>query len=248
MLEDALTYPLEGDDAVERLLVGSGLLLLANVLNLAGVLLLVVLVGVLLFPLAFLVSLPVAGYLVAVLRTTAQGAAEPPAFGDWGRLFVDGLKATLVVLAYSFVPSVLFLAVAASLFGLGAVTGDVAGGVASGVGLLVLLLAFPVYLLVAYVTPAALTNFAVEDDLGAAFAFGTVAGVVTDGDYVVAAVVAVVVSLVAGFVATLLNFVLVGILVSPFIYFYVYVVSARLFAGAYAETTAAAADDAAAPR
>lgn len=242
MIEEAISYPFEGDDAITTLFIGSMLIFAASALYFLGFLLLIVLIGFVFFPLAIVVGLPVGGYYVDVLRTTVQGRDEPPQFDDWGRLFVDGIKAAIVTFVYSIVPTAIFVVLGFVLIGAGGATGDASGGILSGLGILVWLLAIPVYLVVAYVTPAALTNFAVQDDLSAAFDFSLIGGVITDSDYVIAAVIAIVISGVAGFVASILYTFLIGVVISPFIYFYAYVAASRLFGKAYLNATESGRD------
>lgn len=237
MIEEAISYPFEGDDAITALLFGSMLIFASTALFGLGFVLLIVFVGVLLFPVAMAISLPVGGYYVDVLRTTVEGQDEPPVFDDWGKLFVDGLKAAIIGTIYAIVPTILFFVVGFGLVSAGTAAGDTGGGILGGLGILVFLLAIPFYFVVGYVTPAALTNFAVQNSLGAAFDFSLIFDVVTDRDYVVAAVFAVVIGGVAGSVATMLYSILIGFIVSPVILFYAYVVSYRLFGKAYVQAT-----------
>lgn len=215
MIEDGLSYPLEGDEAVKNLLIG-------GVITFIGQLLF--------FPL-----LLVGGYLIGVLRTSVQGYNQPPAWQDWGDLLVDGLKAWLIGAVYSFVPMVIFFILAFVIMGLGGAADS--GGFIGGGMIILFLLAIPVYFIIMYVVPAALTNFAVNDSIGAAFDFGTIVDVITDGEYMIAAIIAIVISVVAGTIIGLLYFVLIGFLVAPFVYFYVYVAVMRMFANAYAKAT-----------
>lgn len=246
MIEEAISYPFEGEDAVTALLIGSMLLFASTALFgigffmffIFGILFLpVAFIGLLVLLFAFAVTLPVSGYFIDVLRTTAAGHDEPPVFDDWEKLFVDGVKAGVIGFLYGFVPSMLLVLVGVGLVGAGGAAGDTGGGILSGLGVLVVLLAIPVYLVVAYVTPAALTHFAVRDTFGAAFEFGVIFDIITDRDYVVAAVLALVVSGVAGSVAGMLYSIFIGFFVSPFILFYAYVASYRLFGKAYVEAT-----------
>ncbi|WP_435334400.1 DUF4013 domain-containing protein [Haloarchaeobius sp. TZWWS8] len=216
MIEDAVSYPFEGDEGLKRLAIG-GLLILLSI---------------------FIVPIfLVIGYLVAVLRETLQGSTEPPAYDDWGALFVDGLTAFVIGLVYGLVPLAIFGVVAFGFLGAGAAAGGNGGGIIAGFGLLSLLLLIPVYVVVYYITPAALANFAREGRLGAAFDFTTLGNVVTSGDYVVAALVAIGISLVANVATTLLAATVVGLVVVPFVSFYVQVATFRLFGSAFAKAT-----------
>lgn len=210
MLGDAISYPRESDDWVKTILIGGILSLL----------------GFLIVPL-FLVT----GYLVRVLGSAAADEPEPPVFEDWGGLLVDGLKALVVGLVYVGIPlAILF----AGTFALG-IGGAVAGGDAgAGLGILGLLFALVMVVITAvagYAVPAALTNFAYNDDFGAAFQFGDVVDTVTTGDYFVAWLLALVVSVVGGIIGNLLSFIIIGI----FVLFYVQISVYYLFGRGYAK-------------
>jgi hypothetical protein len=212
MLSDALSFPRRGDDWLSTLLVG----------------------GILTF-LAFLV-LPVfvlQGYLVRVLDAAARRERTPPSFTQWGALFVDGLKMFVVNLVYGLfvlVPLALLLGgllvivpgEPMSMEGTGATPPPPPTGSGGGVLVVVLLFALVVVvgLLLAYLLPAALANFAIEGSLGSAFALRTIASGAFTGEYAVAWVLAVVVGIVGGLLGSALSAVVVGV----FVLFYVQVV------------------------
>ncbi|SFG33667.1 Protein of unknown function [Halopelagius inordinatus] len=214
MLGDSLSYPLNSDDRIATILIGG----LLSVL------------GVLVIP-AFVIQ----GYLVRVLRGAAKGEPAAPSFTDWGDLIVDGIKLFVVNLAYGLLIAIpmavfsfaLFVPVSVSSNG-GSPQPSAAVGIVAVVGGL-LLLVFA--LLVAYVLPAAMTNFAVEDSLGAAFDFSTIWSGATTSEYFVGWVLAIVVGVVGGLVGSALSVVLVGI----FVLFYVQVVSYYLFGRGFTE-------------
>ncbi|QLG62575.1 DUF4013 domain-containing protein [Halorarum salinum] len=217
MLGDALRYPIESDDRVATLVIGGLLLVL----------------GVLVLP-AFVVQ----GYLVRVLDSSARGESEAPSFTDWGGLFVDGLKLTVVGLVVGIVIAVPFVLVTALLTGGLVAVGDSGGNVAAlGVVVaLVYVLLSVLALVVAYFLPAMFTNFAVEGRLGAAFDLSTVTSVALTTDYLVAVLLAVVLGSVVNAVAAPFAVLLVGI---PLL-FYGQVVTYYLFGRAYAEGRRAA--------
>ena len=213
MLSDALRYPLAGDSWVRTILIG-GLLTILSVLVL---------------PWFFL-----QGYYVRVLRGVTNDDPAPPKFDEWVDLLVDGLKLfvmnILVVVAIFVVQLVV-----AVLLGTGSlVTGDpsamdpsAAGAALGALGMVVFLGAI---LLVSYVVPAMLANFAREDSLAAAFDVSTVVSGALTRDYLVAWVLAVVVGIVLGSVASVLSLLIVGI----FGLFYVQIVTYYLFARGFA--------------
>jgi len=243
MIEDAIGYPLEGEETENILLVG-GLLGLAS-----GVMYAILLVigfftfgfGLIFLPLAFVPTIGILGYYVRVLDSTVAGDPAPPAFDDLGRAFKDGLVATALSFVYFLVPTVLFVAVA--LFGglLGGVVGGDGGGT---LGLLFILLGFGVATLLslglAYVYPAALTRYAVTDDVAAAFAVGALGETLASADYLVAWLFGLVILFVGGFVATLVGFIpFVGLVVAPVIQFIAAISAYRAWGLAYLAGTEA---------
>jgi hypothetical protein len=208
MLGQALSFPRHGDDWVKTVAIGGGLLVL-SVLVLPAILL--------------------QGYLVRVVRAGANGDRGPPAFDDWGSLFVDGLKLIVVSVGY-YLPATLVVVVATVVVGSGALVGGEAGagiGILGGVGLLVGVL---LVLVATYLLPAAVANMAVRDSLGAAFDLGTVAGAALTTDYAVAVLLA----LVAGFLFNLVGSPLLIVLVGAGVLFYGQVVVYYLFGRGFA--------------
>lgn len=226
MIEDAIKYQTQGEDRVERVLVGGGVLA----------------VGVLLF---FLVVPLVAfltfnGYLLEVVRRVMRGeTTNPPGWGelDLVDVTVDGLRHALVMLGYG-----LALVVVAGLpvvllggIGLAADSGLVSGlGLLAGLGLYSLgALAFQV------VAPIATGNFVLEDRIGAGFDLGVVRDLATNRTLLVAVLYGFLVNVGMGAVTTVLGLTLVGYLAVPWVVFVgqsaIYYVWARGFADAYRE-------------
>ncbi|QZX99433.1 DUF4013 domain-containing protein [Halobaculum rubrum] len=218
MLEDALGYPLRTDDRVATLIVG-GALIVASVFVLP----------------AFVLQ----GYLVRVLRSAATGERAAPSFIDWGELFVDGLKLVVVQAAYSLVISVPTVG-AVVLFVVGGATGSEAGVAAFGtVSLLLLLVATLLSILVAYVLPAAMTNFALAGELSAAFDVEAVREAALSGRYLVGVLFGVVLGGVISAVVSPVALILIGI---PAL-FYGQVVAYYCFGRGFAEATDATAGE-----
>ncbi|MFC6824854.1 DUF4013 domain-containing protein [Halopelagius fulvigenes] len=215
MLRHALSYPLNSDDRIPTILIGGILSVL----------------GVLIVP-AFILQ----GYFVRVLRGAAKGEAAAPSFTDWGGLIVDGVKLFVVNVAYGLVVAIptilvsaLFVPTSVETGPGGAPTQPGAGfGTVALVGVLVVLL---LGLLVAYLLPAAMANFAVEDSLGAAFDFSTIWTAATTSEYFVGWVLALVVGVVGGLVGSALSLVVVGI----FVLFYTQAVTYYLFGRGFAK-------------
>lgn len=218
MFEAALRYPTNGEKAFERLLIGG----------------LLVILSVFVIPI-FLVY----GYLVRSLAAVAAGDEEPPAFDDWEDLFVDGVKAFVVAFVYGIVPAVLLVAFLVPVSVGTSVDGDGSSGFLAGLGVVAFLAAVFVGIAVAYVIMAALSNFAVEGRVGAAFDFGAIGRLATSEPYVVAIVLAIVVQVVVGaaiFAAVLFTLGLALLVLAPlgaFINFWTYLVTVYLFGAAY---------------
>lgn len=228
MLEDGLSYPLKGDNAVGRIAIGGVLSYLA----------------VLLFPLFLLM-----GYFVRVLAASARGEEEPPAFDEWGNMFVEGLKASVVAVVYGVVPFLL-VAVAVVFAGVGLSSGnDAAAGVLGGLGVVGLLFSVGAMFAIYYLVPAALTNMGLEGSLGAAFDVDTLSDVLLSTDYLVAWLLPFALALVVNLVTTVLVVVTFGLgaLVVPFVQFYVQVSVFYMFGRAFGSVTSTPSGGAASP-
>ncbi|MFB6171896.1 MAG: DUF4013 domain-containing protein [Haloarculaceae archaeon] len=214
MLEDALRYPY-GDGA------GAGALLVGVLLTLLGFLLL---------PLVL-----VAGYTLRVARAGVAGEAMP-AWDDWAALFVDGLRAIAVAVAYLLVPGVLVVGTLAAVFV--ALPGPVPR-VVTVVAWVVAVLSVPALLAALYVLPAALVNVALVGRTGAGFALRRLWPVLASETYAVAWLLALVVSVLGGAVAGVVALVpVVGVVVGAAVGFYVDVVATYLYARGVADATA----------
>ncbi|TKX71016.1 DUF4013 domain-containing protein [Halorubrum sp. SP9] len=217
MLDASLTYLRDGDDAVITAVIG-GLLLLASPLVIPSVLVL--------------------GYLTRVVRRTADGDDAPPAFEEWGELFVDGLKAFAVVFVYSLLPlAVVATAAVVSLGAFVVVPGSSDGGAgaflgAFAVGILVLVagtVALALSLVGLYVTPAALAAVAESGRVGDGFAVGALWGVVTKRAYATGWLTATVVVLAGALAIGVLSVVpILGTIAGVFVQFYALVAAAAI--------------------
>lgn len=214
-LETALRYPWNGGESGTTLVIGGILTLL----------------GPLLIP-AFLVL----GYTLRVVESELADAEEPPRFGDWGALLVDGVKAVVVLVAYLVVP----MAVAA--FGIGAIAGAAGirfrGGLLTlssaaavgGIFLVIALLLAGLLLLVTYVAPAALVHLGRTRRLRAAFAFDDVRELGKADSFGSAWLLSVAVFAANAVALLILNAAGVGVILSGFLSFYAFVAMAHLYA------------------
>lgn len=189
MIGDAMEYPVQGDDALVRLVNGGVIALLASVLIFPGIL--------------------IGGYSVAVCRGVLEGRTEPPAWEDWGRLARDGLAVVAITLVY-WLPGLLLGAVGVGVL-------SVTGGDAPGLSFLLAaggsLVAFAYALFVSYALPAAIVNFARTGELSAAWDVSTLRTVLGHPEYGKAWVVGAVLLFAFNSAGSTLVWFLVGFLV-----------------------------------
>jgi len=173
------------------------------------------LLSFLLIPLFFLL-----GYTIRVLRASAAGEEHPPKFEDWGNLGVDGMKAFAIGLAYMLVPYAL-------LFATAFLAADQVGGI---VLFAFIIMGIALTLLASYAVPAALTRFAVDGHLGAAFDMSTLRPILTDKKYLVGWGLAVLVLIGSGIVTGMLNIIpILRTIVGVFVGFYALIAVSYIF-------------------
>jgi hypothetical protein len=211
MIQEGISYPLKGDSALTRIIVGTLLTVGSFLLIPAFVLL---------------------GYLVNVLEQSARGGSDPPAFDDWAGMLVDGLKATLVTMVYGIIPFGI-MSVFISSIAAGGITEGGAGSILAGVGLIGILLSFVALVVVYYLVPAALTNMAIEDSLGAAFDFQGLKDVLLSSEYLIAWLVPFGISFVLNIVVFLLSVTVIGLVLVPSLQFYAQVAIFFMFGRAF---------------
>lgn len=209
MFSDALTYPKDGTDAAKTILIGGVLTLLS----------------VLVLPIAFLT-----GYLVRVVRAIDDGERAPPAFEEWGDLFVDGLKGMAIMFLYFLVPAVVFAVFvgSAGLLGFGRLSAVVA--------LFGALVALPVWVAVWYVATAGFLNFAVTGRFGAAFEFGALRPILSSGTFATAWLVGLAILVLASIVGGIVAAIPILGLASAFVVFYGTVAAAYCYARGFADS------------
>jgi hypothetical protein len=216
-IEEAVTYPMESDDWLKTVLIGGAMLLFSF----------------LLIP-AFVAY----GYMVRAIQASLEGESEPPAFGDWGGLIVDGLKLFVIGFLYLLIPFIVFAVTVG-----GAIVGMATGGqtgAAAGFGTLILgLLVFLVLSLVfGYFAAVGIVNFASKDQFGAAFDFGVIKSVGLNSDFAVPWLISVGVFLGVSVITGVLNVIPgLGAIVGVFLNFYALIVAANLWAGGFNEAS-----------
>lgn len=208
LVRSAVGYPLAGDEARSRLLLGAGLHFVGAIgVALAAALLLSDLVApVLAIALAAGVVLvgyvPLLGYTAATVRSLLGGEADPPTVGDWSAMLRDGRRVATVVALYG-APAVLLASAAVALGGLGA---DAPAGALAAAGL-----AAVAALVALYVLPAAVVNVVETGVTSGAWDRATLADAVGDGRYLGPWLLGVGGATVGGVVGAPLAVVLVGL-------------------------------------
>jgi hypothetical protein len=115
------------------------------------------------------------GYLFKILNASIAGVDELPEFGEWGEMFVDGLKVFLVLLVYTVIPTaIMVIGMWASILPLIAVQGAgsitfpaISLGMMSGLAIIGGILE----VIISFLVVIALANMAYYGEIGAAFRF-----------------------------------------------------------------------------
>ncbi|MCU4801856.1 DUF4013 domain-containing protein [Halobacteria archaeon HArc-gm2] len=250
--EDAFGYPLRGDGALKRFLVGGGVPSLLTVAVFALIVLSIFLAPVaililLLAPVWLAVALLLAGYYVRVVRATYDGNEDPPAFGDWQELLVDGGYSVLIGLGYALPLVLLGIVVTVGFVALvgggAAMGGSDAESAVAALGLLSLLvfsllsLVVMAYsLAVSYLYPISVCVYADTGDVRSSFSTERLLPVAKSSDYAIAWLVQAGVLFGIQTFVGMLTVILLGYLLYPFLpfaTFFVTVAAFYMFAKAY---------------
>lgn len=184
----SFAFVFDDSEWVTKILVGAAILL-------AGILF----SWVLLIPLILAIAL-LAGYSVEITRRVISGDAQPlPAWDNWGDLIADGLKVIVIGIVYSlpFIVINTCLGIPINFLSEG---GDAARAFSGLFGAALGLLNFLWAIAWSLLMPAAIGFFADKGDLGAAFRFGEVFGLVREnfGTYLLTLVMSWVANLIGG--------------------------------------------------
>lgn len=215
-ISSAIRYPTERDDWYIAVAIGGVLTVLAF----------------LIIPLIL-----VYGYLVRLMRERLAGGTEPPAFGDWGDLFVDGIQAWVIGLVYLLIPILIVVATIG-----GTVLSVMLGGESVGIGTILgmlggLFVAGILALVFWYAAAAGIVNFARTGSLTAAFSMADIKPVLLHRRYAVAWLLALVIIVTAGIIAAMLSAIpVIGAIVGAFLSFYAQMVAALLWADGFADS------------
>ncbi|MCL6431808.1 MAG: DUF4013 domain-containing protein [Anaerolineae bacterium] len=162
-VKDLLSFPFRGEEWATRFVIGAALIFAS-------------------FFIPILPLILVGGYALDLIRRGARGEAPAlPAWSDWGRLAIDGLRALVAVFIYT-LPSLVCLLGSTAVYLVGIIwvpLGDPQDP-ATGLIMLAALAVFMVglglgmllWLLASAVLPVATSHLAVRSRLGAAFQVG----------------------------------------------------------------------------
>lgn len=172
-----------------------------------------------------IVNFVVLGYMVETIRNVAQGLERPlPEWSEFGEKFVKGLVVFIIGFIYTIPIWLLMGCLWVALLAVG-------GGNGKGEDLIALVM-LPLYcilglygLVLAILSPAILVKYAVTGELGSAFRFGELFGLITGnlGNYIIA----ILLTWVAGLIASL-GIIACGVGVF-FTGFWAYLVMAHLY-------------------
>lgn len=185
-INKALTYPMDDDRWITKLLIGVLLMILSSFI----------------IPTFF-----VYGYMIQIIRNVMDDVENPlPEWDDWGKLFKDGFNLFVAGLVYT-LP--IWLLTCCSVFAIvlpAMSEGGDAAAILAGIGSLAiiviscLIIIFAIALML--IGPAISIQYAREDNLSACFKFSEIIGIARDnvGDIVIAIIVLVMISFLFFFV------------------------------------------------
>lgn len=161
----AFGFVFEDEDWIIKVLIAAGIFAVALLFS-----------WVILIPLVVGLAI-LGGYEVEIVRRVIMGDEDAlPAWDNWDRLIVDGLKYIVIGIVYA-LPAIivsLCLGVPAGILA------EDSPGLSSALSLVSSCLGILWGIVVSIVLPAAIAFFVAEDDLGAAFRFGEVVTFVRD--------------------------------------------------------------------
>jgi hypothetical protein len=199
------------------------------------------LIGVLMSVLSFLIlpALILQGYVVKIIRHVMGGDGDNlPEWDDYGKLLKDGFFVTVAELVYTLPFIILMIVGFAATGGMAAMAdrgSDLAGLMASGVGLVMFCLSILFVAVLLFLMPAIMIQYAIKDDFGALFRFGEVFDIVRNhiADILIVFLVSVVatmaLSLVIGVIAITIILIPVAIILGLALTPYIQYVTGHLY-------------------
>jgi hypothetical protein len=186
----AFTFVFEDEQWITKALIAAAILLLGVAFS-----------WLLAIPLILAFAL-LSGYMMEIIRDVLRGELDQlPEWANWGELIVDGIKVVVIGIIYGLpiIIATICLGMPMALFA------EDAEAFSSLLGLLLSCFTLLYAIAMSIVLPAAYAVYAATDDLGAAFRFGDVFGLV--GDNLSTYLITFVMSWVAGLIGSLGSFV-----------------------------------------
>ena len=166
------------------------------------------------------------GYLVRLLRSVIGKKEEVlPEWSDWGKLFSDGIIYFVISFVYMLVPALIFtVGITAGRSVLGLVLGG-----------FIIFIAAVTLLAVGFILPMAICHYVATGDIKSAFAWKVIQEKIksTAKEYGSAYLMAIGLFVAAYIVCFLLGLIIIGWILFPFLFFYLSIVLARMFAEIY---------------
>ena len=183
-----------------------------------------------------IINLIVGGYYIKTLRGSIEGKPGLPEWDDWGDLFIKGLMVAIIVFIYSLIPLiVLFVSIG------GALTAAISSGDFSAASMSAIvggsMFSVVLMLIVCLVLPMALSIYAKEDSIGAAFRIGEILSRIKSvpGDYIITIIVLYALLFIVNLVAAIP---IIGWVIIIFANFYIALVASKMFGEVYASSNA----------
>ena len=183
-----------------------------------------------------IINLIVGGYYIKTLRGSIEGKPGLPEWDDWGDLFIKGLMVAIIGFIYSLIPLiVLFVSIG------GALTAAISSGDFSAASMSAIvggsMFSVVLMLIVCLVLPMALSIYAKEDSIGAAFRIGEILSRIKSvpGDYIITIIVLYALLFIVNLVATIP---IIGWVIIIFANFYIALVASKMFGEVYASSNA----------
>ena len=190
----------------------------------------------------------VLGYFVRVLKASLAGLEDLPEFDEWVDMIVDGIKVLLVGIVYS-LPAIVIMAVSmiaiwGSLSSITAMqsTGmspTTALGMFTGIGFIGMIVAILYLLIITPILYVAIANMAYNEELGSAFRFSEIFGLISQigwVDLIVWYVVVILIGFVVSFIGGIIGIIPIigGIIAALTVYPYYNIFLSRAIAWLYA--------------
>jgi hypothetical protein len=165
------------------------------------------------------------GYLFRMLKASVAGLDELPEFGEWGEMFIDGLKVFVVLLVYSIVPlTLIIIGIWASLIPIIATSNTVLAelptisfGLISSFSIIGSILG----IIISFFIPVIMANMAYYGELKYAFKFNELFQKISEigwVDYLIWFIVMVIIWTVTATVAFIMIFpLIIGVLLVPLV-------------------------------